>query len=154
MAGAFAALEAERFHEFEASGSTEVGGAAIAGGERGIAPEQMALGTRPDAIEHVRTLIGADALLIEIAVAVAGEVTRARGDGEGSGDAFARVLGGADVGLLVAEAEGLRPELGAGLDGHAGGAGYLDHLLVEPLGVHVDLDTAWFAVRSSRGGDS
>ena len=98
----------------------------------------MALGAGPDAVEE----FDAGAWLVEVAVAVAGEVALAAGDGEGSGDAFAGVFGGADVGLVVAETLVLGPELGAGFDGHAGLAGHVDHGLVETLGVHVDLDGA------------
>src|SRR6185312_14834895 len=108
----------------------------------------MALRAGPDAVENVETLPGGRTLwiLIEVAVAVAGEVARAGGDGEGSGNAGARILGGANVGLLVAEAEVLGPELAAGLDRHAGGLRDFDGALVETLGMQVEFDHARLAI--------
>ena len=149
MARAFAAFEGERLAEFHAGGPAEVCGAAVSCGERGIAPEEMTLGAGPDAVEE----FDAVALLVEVPVAVTGELAQAAGYSHDSGDAGARVLGGADVGLLVAEAEVLGPVLGSGFDRHAGGAGNLDHSLVETLGVHVDLDDARLTIRSSGGGN-
>ena len=111
MAGAFAAFEEEGLHDFEAGGPAEVGGAAVAGGKRGIAPEEVALRAGPDAVEQVDVSPPVRPVeLVEVAVAVASEVAAAAGDGEGAGDAFAGVLVGADVGLLVAEAEVLGPD--------------------------------------------
>src|SRR5947209_6725857 len=105
-------------------------GSAIPGGEGGVGPEQVPLGAGPDAVEQLEP----EALLVEVAVSVAGEVACAVRDGERSGDTFARVLGRADVGLVIAEALVLGPELRAGFDRPPGGAGKLDRARVETLG--------------------
>src|SRR3954468_2714108 len=106
------------------------------------------LGARPYTVEQIDTV----SLLIEVAVSVAGEVSGAVGDGEGACDIFARVLGGADVCLLIAKTEMLGPELRPGCKMHAGVMTDVDHLLVEPLGVHIDLDGTACAAKGFKDG--
>ncbi len=137
VARAFAALEGEWVAVLHACCSAEVGGVAVSRGEDVVSREEMALRAGPDAVDEFDLM-----LAVEVAVAVTGEVALAAGDGEGSGDAFARVFGFADVGLVVAETLVLGPELASCLDGHSGLDGHVDHDLIETLGVHVDLDGA------------
>src|SRR4029078_2344107 len=108
----------------------------------------MALGAGPDTVEQLE----AEVFLVEVAIPVTGEVTRAVGDGEGTGDALARILSGANVGLVVTETAMFRPELRTRFNGHTGGAGYRNGLGVEALGVEVELDDARPAFSCARGG--
>src|ERR1039458_5910652 len=105
MARAFAALEGQRLEELHACRSAEVGGASVSGGQRWISPQQVLLRPGLNAEQQVE----ANALLIEVSIAVAGKVACALGDCEGPGDTCAGVLGGTDVGLLVTQPEVLCP---------------------------------------------
>src|SRR6185369_16114521 len=96
----------------------------------------MMLRARPDAIEQVDTV----PLLIKVAVSVARKVSRPVGDVESTCHILTWILGGANVGLLIANAKMLRPELRAGRQTHTGLMSEIDHLLVESFGVHIDLD--------------
>src|ERR1700733_14714893 len=116
-------FEGKRLAELHTCRSAEVGGAAIAGSKSWVCPEKMTLRARPDAIEK-RDVV---TLAVEVAVSVAGEVSRTAGDGKGSSDALARVFGSANVGLVIAKTLVFRPEFGAGFYGHAGLVSHVDH---------------------------
>ena len=60
----------------------------------------MPLRAWPDTVENLNTRV----LPVEVAIAVAREVALSGGDRKGAGDTLLRILGGADVGLLIAEA--------------------------------------------------
>jgi hypothetical protein len=145
MTGAFAAFEGKGFADFEAGGAAEVGGASVSGGGCRVAPEEMALGAGPEAVEDVVFAV----LLIEVGVAVARELARAAAHAVETRIHVAGrgYLQCADVGLVIAETLMFGGVFGADFDRHSGGDGHVDHDLVDALGVHVDLDG------SAAGGD-
>ena len=98
------------------------------------------MAARPDAINQG---IG-PAFAEEISVAVAGEDSRAgaeRVEAAAIG-VLVRHLEFADRGLLIWQSHMLGPVLGREFDRHAGGEGRIDQLLVEALGMKIELDLA------------
>src|SRR5215204_5923835 len=78
----------------------------------------------------------------QVAVAVAREAARSGTERHEAccGAAFTRPLLLTDVGLVVWQAEVLRPELRRDLHGLASAERRVDHVLVHALGMHIDLD--------------
>src|ERR1017187_8497889 len=137
-AGALAALEEEGLAEFHAVRAEKVRRLAECRGGRGISPKQHALSPGPHAVEQSV----AAPLLIQIAVAIAKKAARAVRKAENGIDpvALARHFEFPDGRLVVTQPLMFRPIFRRNLDRHAGFHGDVDHLLIDALGVHVDLD--------------
>src|SRR3569833_2949487 len=97
----------------------------------------MMLRARPQAIEKLEF----GAILIKVGIAIAGEAAVAFAEREHriGGRARARNFDRADIGLVIAQTLMFGREFGARLDRHAGLDRHIDHDLVQPLGMHIDL---------------
>lgn|SRR5437879_7196017 len=104
----------------------------------------MPLGARPDTVENLNIRV----LTVEVAIAIASEVALATGDSKRPSHALPWILGLTNVGLMIPQALMFGPELDAGFDRHSRLVGHVNHLLIQALGMHLNLDDA------SRSGDS
>ncbi len=139
-AGAPAALEGERLHNFHAIAPAEAEGAGVTRRSHRIAPQKQPLGARPDPVEHAPLAVFAQQVAIAVAEKTAGagaELHQAR-----TVASRFRAFDLANVGLVIRHAEVFRPILGRNLDGQTRGHGGIYHGLVHALGVHIDLDLA------------
>src|ERR1700761_9599796 len=98
----------------------------------------MMLGAGPQAIEKLEFR----AILIKVGIAIAGEaaITFTKRENSVGDGARARNFDWADVSLVIAQALMFGGKFRASLDRHAGFDRHVDHDLVQPLGMHVDLD--------------
>ncbi len=131
-------LERERFHDLRAVAAAVGEGPGVRRGGQRVAPDQQALRAWPDAVQDTPRTVFAQ----QVAVAVAEEAARTRAELHESRRLAARAgtLLLADVGLVVRHAEVLGPVLRRDLHRLARAQRGVDHPLVHPLGVHVDLD--------------
>src|SRR5208337_2137691 len=139
-AGSAPPLEGKRFHDLHTIAAAEGEGAGVGRSGERVAPDQQALGTRPDAVQYTPFAVFAQ----QVAVAVAQETARACAELHEARRCALRAgpLLRADVRLVVRHAEMLGPVFGRNLHRLAGTQRSIDHALVHALGVHVDLDLA------------
>ena len=135
--GSPSALERQRLAKFHPLASAEAGVASVAGSGCRISPQQQPLRAGPDAVQNAI----APVLVHQVTIAITQEPPGSPAEGH-----EIPVLPSSVGSLLLAygrqvigQSHVLRPVLGRHLHRQAGSQRHIDHLLVQPLGVHVHL---------------